>query len=316
MYTKRTKYLTIISLLLATVFILAALYIDSQDYKLPFNISILLSSVGYSIIASTIFAFIYKSKTDEYIEEKLIGDIRDNIENKLEILFLENRLLSNEHPKQIFPATDIPNPEFNELIDTNIIKSTFYRFKGARALYLSYRLKESVSATPLTLKIEIVLFGMENESELRHRAKTMKGLPEYSKKTIEQIMSEMTQELLAVLVAFYDIRQQHNFEIFFSDELLPFRFEIMDDLLIVSASVQRGKKFPATFIYSKGSAFYDSYITYFDLQKELAYAKERMTSQNISEEMILTLAKKLGNQSTVEELRKFYESKHKKFKNK
>jgi len=307
------KYLVIIAILVSIVLILASLFLGSINFGHIFNVPVLLSSLGYSILASTVFAFLFKSKTDEYVEKKLVNDIRNNIEDKLTELFSENKLLHDECPTKVFPPSDTPHSDFDKLVDTNIGKATFYRSKGTRALYLSYRLKERVKKTT-SLQIEVILFGMTNLVELRHRAKIMKDSSEYAGKTLEQIETEMKRELLSVLVAFYDIRQQHDFTIYFSGEVSPFRFEIMDDLLVVSASMQRSKQFPTTFTYAKGSAFYNSYIMYFDLQKKLLSGRQTLTSQNISTEKILNLAKELDCTFTIPELRAFYEAKHRRYK--
>jgi hypothetical protein len=283
------KYLLVILFLLSIVLMLIAYVFDLSGKSNTVTAPIAFFSVGSSILATVIFAWLYESRIDDLL-------YRSNRERYEELTPLES-----------FPASDSPIKAFNNLYNDALAKTAMVRYKGDRALYLAYRLHKHVSSRTPWMRIELLLPNPRNEDLFYYRAQNLVGLEKYKDNTIAEISKKLKIDLFASIVAFGDMRESYNFEVYFFDEIPFLRYEIMDSILVVSAlTMQQYGYYPPTLVYSKASLFYSTFLTNFNQVKDLASKGTAITQSNFSEELVTSLARESSLKIAIGDLRNVY----------
>lgn len=305
---RRSNLLIVITALIGLVLLSYSFYREKISNLNSLNAPGVLSAIATSLISSAIFAFLYKSKTDEYIESQIQKDISNNIRESITTIIEDNRREQKDlSPIKVFSASKTPIPEFNFILDSHLSKSTHYKFKGSRALYLSYRLRERIKEKCPSLKIDILLLDFADNEAFRFVALSMRNSFRYKGKQVDEIIRLLKLEQLSVLLAFYDIKDDYDYEICFINEVPIFRCEIMDDLLVLSpVTTQKDGYYSPAFMYSNESVFYQSYLTNFNQWKQKSCKGSRLTSRDISEDKILEFAGVANINTSIDELRRQY----------
>lgn len=268
-----------------------------------------LLSIGCSVIAAVVFAALYQSKLDEYVKTGMVADIQSSIDSGLEKHDAEVRKNQVElTPLYAFPASDSPIKKYNDLYNEELRKTASLRFKGDKALYLSYRLHELLIKRNPELILELLVPRVSLRELFEARARTLYNCSRYHDLDYTQLTSKLIRELLSSIVALYDMRHQLNFTIYFYNELPFLRYEIIDTFLIVSVlPMQKQGYYPPTLLYDRQSLFYSSFLTNFEQLKNRCPTNDVLSSTTINEHDLETLVEQSSENCTIDELRQIYQ---------
>lgn len=307
------KYLMIIAFLIGLLLVILSdtpLAIPDGKTALESFLSVVLFSIGCSIIAATIFAYLYQSKIESYVANQMSDDIAQFIDEGMTTHFDRERKNNIElSPRYSFPASDAPIKKYNDIYDQSFKKTNNLLYRGDKILYIAYRLQSSLGYSNPAFSIQILLPNPKRNEYFLSRASTLSHSIRYKGKGLKEIAKELKVDLMAGLVAFYDLKDYVNFSIYFYDELPFFRYEILDDMLVVSVlPMQEHGYYPPTLIYDRRSLFFNSFMTNFNQAKRICQSTENFIGNDISEEYIKKLSSQSGINISLDELRKVYKA--------
>ena len=257
---------------------------------------------------------LFQLRSDKNDLQVTKSEIEKTLGNTISSCFNNSiKLDSKISPFKTFPASDRPIDEYNKFYNEEFSRTSTLRYKSDRGLYLSYRLGQMIKHKKPGLDLQILFHDIASIESFKYRAKTIYNCNKYPRLSPEEIAIKLRKEVLAVLVAFFDLRNEYNFEIgFFSD--IPFlRYEIMDNFLILSIlPMQAHGYYPPTLIYSNQSWFYEAFLANFN-QLRIEGRKIRLfTQEQINEDSILKYANDSSLDTSIRELRSIYEEYHSK----
>lgn len=219
-----------------------------------------------SLFASVIFAWVYQSRFEKFMIESssrlLMQSVRDgtaevlvSVRRDLQGLSEEiSRRLRTHTPLRVWAASDSPHDQFNQIVNEHATKSTSYRYKGDRGLYLVYRLTQLRDANKLAAncRIEVLLVDPRDREAIqgcvRNRLHRSPGV------TVEQANEQHRREIYATLAGLHALSGATSITVGFTRDIPFYRYELLDTAMFVSIlpSLQDGR-FAETMQYSPDS---------------------------------------------------------------
>lgn len=242
----------------------------------------------------------------------------DDLEKRIRRALEVNRYVQ---PSEFYKESDKPHPELNEKMNDKIIQAEEYFYFSDRALFLSERLGTTIlNRNPVSMpKITILLADVEESSlfearwdVFKHREQTYNrdrlvkeadnrqssdaGEDNAKEEYIinkKDIIDKEKMKVLQSLYALGRLRDKYDMEIYLHKEIPFIRFEIIDDLLVLSFLPQlgNGKRFPPTVTYERDTIFTPNFRSYVEEAKERA---RRMDDTDLQLESLLELGIKAG----------------------
>lgn len=265
-----SKYLTILILIIFIMILLGIMW----DFNIFNGIATWLAfdnifwAVAITIITSVFLLFLenklFKVEANDSSKE-LVEDIKRIVDENNQTIIHRLNLYS---PIKSYPASDTPIDDFNGIINREFVISQTYRYMGDRAEYLTYRLEQLKSQTynhSRGLDIEILLPHIANDYFVISRVDSLKRKEPYiGIEDIEELKDKLVKDykigIIKSLWVFYHLSSYYQFNIYFYDDLPFIRYEILDNVMVLSLlTMDSQKKYPPTFIYSKESAYYNAF---------------------------------------------------------
>ena len=271
----RTKMEVILFCLL--LIILSTLFLM---YNIPMN-EIDLAQLSYTALISVLCSLIAALLLPKIAQEEDYRNLSDDIVNRIEKTLEKNQYII---PAAFYEGTDKPHPKFNEKLNESIRTSKEYLYFSDRALYLSERLENEIHDPQPKLKITIFLadiresgvFEARKEIYLQRERTLQRENPPKEAKTEEEIIND---EKLKVLQSLYDLgrlKNKYGLKIYLHKEIPFIRFEITDELLVLSFLTQlsTSQRFPPTVLYENDNIFKSNFECYAKEVIERSYPVE------------------------------------------
>jgi hypothetical protein len=213
--------------------------------------------------------------------------------------------LKHHLPIRFWAASNSPHVQFVDLVDENLSKSTWYRYKGDRALYLYCRLQRlrNDPRLPPHLRIDVLLSDPRDTRCLEAVARYRNGRDNMS---LPEAVNALKVDILCSVYGLYTLRDRFEITIGLVKDIHLYRIEMSDHSLFLSVmpSLQNGQ-YPDTAQYDRDSDYFSSFNCYFEslLASVNASDKHRM-SDVTSDAQLEALLKKLGNVAPLQTLGK------------
>lgn len=319
------------AILLSIFFIILAHDVRGSDETITW--SIILLSIGCSFFAALAYAYLYQSKLDELNNE----DFTDKVEVALKRASTNSeKFSSNLHittfnsivkeelakftllvdslrdiddkicPRHMFEESNTPLTEYSLLVDNDFNRITNYRYKGITGPFFQlYKIRKILPKPKQSLTIQLLLLDPLDDCAYEH----------YSR-WYGQSIYDLRIKLFAFLASLLRNKDMYQIEIYFYSELSSLRYEITDNILLLSFITEQKQNFPLTLLYGKNSVFYDPLLSNFNclVDKAKNNLDKSWRNGDLTEKNILSLAKSSGVNVTIEELlflNSNYESKYK-----
>lgn len=256
-------------LVLSTLFLMYNIPMDEID----------LAQLSYTALTSVLCSLIAASSVPKIAQEEDYRNLSDDIVNRIEKILEKNQYII---PAAFYKATDKPHPEFNSKLNKSIHTTKKYLYFSDRALYLSERLEKEIlkpidEITILLADIrESGVFEARKEIYLQRERTLQRENPPKEAKTEEEIIND---EKLKVLQSLYDLgrlKDKYGFKIYLHKEIPFIRFEITDELLVLSFLTQlsTSQRFPPTVLYENDNIFKPNFECYAKEVIERSYEVE------------------------------------------
>lgn len=272
--------------------------------------------IAGSLIAAVVFALIYQSQLEQFVigqTKSIIASAVDEgsktIDATVQRILLAHtteigKRLRTYLPLRIWPASDSPHDQFNDIVNTSAAKSTRYRYKGDRALYFVYRMTslQADHKLPSNCRIDVLICDpreqvcLEGCSRNRFRRSKSKDLAALSK--------QMKDELYANIYGLWLLRNHGTITIGLTKDIPLFRYELLDSAIFVSVltSLQDGA-FAETVQYEADSDYYQYFGRQFENEMASVAASDTISiSSAKSQADILGLLQRLGCTLSADEL--------------
>ena len=308
--TKREVALICISLLMG-IFLIYQFVITEDLQKNSFTQG--LYTCGISVVCSILATALWPSG----IKTKDSEEMMDVMKTEIEKVVKKNQIAT---PSDFFYASNDSNNQFNEKLNQSISTTRSYIYFGDRALYLSERLGRQIIETHEKLKIEVLLADITDDTlfssrsiiyDQRDRAMHPEILDsdQLRSKRVAEIICEEKMAVISSLYALGKLKQRYDIEIYLHKEIPFIRFEITDNLLVLSflTELSGTKKYPSTAIYKNEGTFKSNYEEY---ATEIKARSRKLTEKDIQIGNLINMAKKAGlSDCTREKIVKHYEEK-------
>ena len=252
------RKLTIYALALAyAVAVIVGILLTIQNRDL--TSAQILSAIGLNIISSVIFAIIFVT-----LSSRIQG--RD-LEENLSTLFNEHsdRLLDriSEGNRTYYPSVQYPpSKDFNEIFNRDLTnsleRSNFYFFRGPSPRYLPARI---AAAKRGPSRVHVAMLDPRSTKALTRRAADRRQQPGLREKKIDELVSELREELLMSVVALFDCRNKCPVQIIYTLDTAVTRAELSEDSIYLSwyhSPTSPGTVFPETLRFPAESVLYET----------------------------------------------------------
>lgn len=250
------KYLIGIASLVGVALVLLGLLLskDAQPTT-PISLDVILLSIGCSVIAAALFAALYQSKLDVYVQGKLAGDISATINQTVSGSFGELKHLLVDLTKiEIIPPTKIREKVIRIRNGTES-----WEFNGAIGDYTrNYTLPELANQSKETNKqinVNIIVLNPDDPKLCREFARFRKGLRDVKDKN-HWDEKRVVKETIATIVSAYSWKTQQpslRVKIGLKNHFTPFRTELASS----DALITHEDRMESAYSYRGGSFLYD-----------------------------------------------------------
>jgi hypothetical protein len=329
--------LSALSLLLLAALLLVSTRVVSPPGTLDAPWANLISGalvgVASSVVASILFAMLYQSRIEGFLENRANEQIRVTLDDHAERLAAAVRGDLSEHssalqtqlqgtlvqhsadivshfrgytPIRVYAATDSPNDEYNTYYEQHLHQSKSCRYKSDRALYLCYRLRqmESQRQIPPGFRVEALLLDPSNDLYLRVRARDRTRHKSLAGVRVDDVVAELKLDIYTSVYGLFTLRHSVNVDGAFFSEALLYRVELLDTLLVVSMMTSQGNGYyPDTLCYSPDSHFYRYFGVHFEDSFRVASRGTFFSfSADSDESELQEVLKQIGYTGAVQEL--------------
>jgi hypothetical protein len=276
--------------------------------------------VAGSLIAAVVFAFIYQSQLEQFV----IGQTKSIIASAVEegsksidatvqrILMAHTaeigKRLQHHLPSRFWPASDSQHDQFVTLVNEHIGRSSSYKYKGDRALFLCCRLQDLFdrNALPNNLRMEVILTDPREQRCLEATTRYRTARAGQAGGQLTQLTEELRKDIFCSLYGLYKLRGCCDITIVLAREIPLFRVEIADGALFLSIMPSlHGGRYPDTAFYDQMSDYFLWLKKYFDtLFTSAAPADSIRLSTLRTDAELLQLLQGLGCTDTLDDLEK------------
>lgn len=313
-YLKKTKSFSITQLevlkaieesIPVYTFIKNDVWVDHEKYqknKSKGDEGIKYYSIDKQEYAGTIFEFI------NYIRHRNIGnnihvfneinDIRNVLKKQwsgyFQKLLQEQRYTCNQNKEmKIFPKTNIPHKEFNDILNNKIASTKEYIYMGDKAKYTAFRLKEEITKTNPKLIVKVLLPDFRDIDLFETRILALKRTNRTIGITIDD-MQMIKNEQLDVLKSIYLLTQlidRYDISVYLNKEIPLFRADITDDFLAFSfiPSLIDGNYYPVTLSNVDNEIFREPFHDYIC---EVIRRSEEVKLEEMSIDYLISMGRK------------------------
>jgi hypothetical protein len=286
-------------------------------------------SIATSLISSLIFAAIYSAIAEKYTlkatnaeleksvreavsdiektQQQSIKDISSFTVAKIEEIEKSYFHQISAHfqefiPVEYFPPTSQPDKRFNDALNSSLLQSQQYLFKGTTGRYVPSRL-EIAKHQIHTCRVLLVDPTHDQLLYLYVRDRFGNVTPDTSMR--EEIKKVQQEIYMTVVDLFTQAHRWCNVELRMFHGPVFYRLEIFDERLFVSYySTQIATAYPSTYVYNRGSFFYNVFTTDYSQTFDLS-SKSIQLSNRSTEEDLKDFLKLIGcDPATLPQLRK------------
>ena len=224
-------------------------------------------ALAISLIASVLFSFfnikLFQKEGDD--SQVLVEDIKKIVGQNNQTIISMLNLYS---PIKTYRASDTPIDDFNITLNHEFINSQTYQYMGDKAEYLTSRLEQLKNDSyryGRAVDLEILLPHIVNDYFVTSRLDSLKRREPYVHiGDMAVLKNKMVKDykigIIKSLCAFCHLKPYYQFNIYFYDDLPFIRYEILDNIMVLSLlTMDAHKKYPPTFIYSKESPYYNAF---------------------------------------------------------
>ena len=269
-------------------------------------------SVSTSLIASLLFAFMYSAIVEKHhlavVNDELATSVRrsaeetkklqqDNMQQITSSLILKIADLEESHyhqivthfreliPLALFPATDQPDPKFNQALTKELEVSRQYLFKGVTGRYVQSRLD---AARGHNLACRVLLVDPRRDDLLQLYIRDRFGIhPSDLMLQLQKVKREIYMTIIDLLEQAR--RTPTNIKVYHGP--VYYRTEIFDDKVFVSYFTQRtSTAYPNSYLYTSDSFYYEAFLTDFNQTFELQSPSINFNSMSTERQLIDFLA--------------------------
>lgn len=281
---KEVRMLCIIILIIAAIF----LRVHADDIGTYVITTII--SVDCSVLAATLVPKIVQMDEFQNMENNIVREMGN---------FFNNQYKSQE--PTYYSDTNDPHRRFNEKLNRSISETNTYLYFSDRALYLTKRLGRDILETNNRLSIKVFLADVREPAlfEARskvymqrwralNREKTAQNKLIQGTMSEEDIINEEKLEVLRSLYALGKLQEKYDIQVYLHKEIPFIRFEITDDLLVLSFLTQlsTGKRYPDTLIYEREDVFKKNFQDY---ANEVITRSQCMSSEQLQLDKLLEM---------------------------
>lgn len=207
-------------------------------------------------------------------------------------------LASELSPKKYYPATDIPNVEFNKLINDEVCKTKSFFFFASKATYHITRLLSILHKTKRNAVFTIVIPDLNENTVFEAIADNeieRKRIKDEAITDKQLLVRKAQEETFKSIYFIYKLKKSYqNIELYLHQEIPFICFELSDNLLSVFflPMIKEGY-YPPSMVYDRDSLYWETFTAYaqqilhrsksYDGEEIVDYLKRAFLKQQLGE---------------------------------
>jgi hypothetical protein len=187
-----------------------------------------LEAVGYSLVAAGVFAFISQFFAGGLILKQVnirLVTIGDDLGRRLSNEVQRIRIL--HLPTDEYPATNAPNPQFNDRYNNDLQRAERILYRGQSGRHLVARLKSV--PTPELQQLLVIAEHPFSEEVLAVRAKNQLDRGEVDRDVVTEaeVREKVRRQMLHAIIGLFDLRANFTIQMRYTETVLQVRTEIV-----------------------------------------------------------------------------------------
>jgi hypothetical protein len=267
-------------------------------------------ALATSLISSLIFALVYSAIAERHYMKATSHELEKSVEaavsrietnqqenirelslltvakiEEIESTFfhLINTSFQRFIPAGYFPPTDQPDKRFNRELNSTLLRSQHYFFKGATGRHVPSRLE---IAKQQIATCRVLLIDPAHEDLLHLYVRDRFGNTTLNTTAIEQIDKVKREIYMTVVDLFTQAHRWCTVELRMFHGPVFHRTEIFDEKLFISYYEARdATAYPITYLYDRGSFFYEVFMTDFNQTFDLTRQSITFNSRSKEEDL-------------------------------
>jgi hypothetical protein len=221
-----------------------------------------LSSIGLNLIGSAVFGAVFVAFRDWAAERNILESIEERF-TALTVRVEERMAQSNQlfMPQKSYPPVNPPDSfgdEYNTDVTRSLETSSFFAFHGPSARYVAARL---LRAQHRVQEIKVAMISPANHRAIGRRASDRAGWLKFAGKPVENVETDLREELLINVVSLFDCRRICPVDIMYNEDTAVYRYVMFEDSVYLSwyhgpQSLQM--EMPESYQFGNGSFIYSS----------------------------------------------------------
>lgn len=274
--------------------------------------------VAGSLIASIVFAFIYQSQLEQFVIDQTKSNIATaveegskSIDSTVKQILLTHtaeigKRLQHHLPARFWQASDSQHDQFVNLVNEHIGRSSSYKYKGDRALFLCCRLGDLVNRKllPNNLRMEVILTDPREQRCLEATTRYRTSRAGLAGSQLNKLTEELRKDIFCSVYGLYKLQGCCEITIALAREIPLFRIEIADGALFLSIMPSlQGGRYPDTVLYEQSSDYFLWFKKYFDTLFTSAPTSDLIRLSTLKTDAdLLQVLQRLGCTDTLDDL--------------
>jgi hypothetical protein len=299
---KLRRQLAFYALALAyAVAVIIGILLTVQDPKL--TRATILSTIGLNVVSSVVFAVVFStlgSGIQSRNLEESIDELFERHSDRLTKLITENN--RTFYPSVQYPPSTDFDKLFNRDLTNSLEQSNNYFFRGPSPRYLPARI---AAAKRGPSRVYVAMLDPRSSKALTRRAVDRQQRTGSRNKSIDELVTELRDELLMSVVALFDCRLKCPIQLIYTPDTSVTRSEILDDSIFISwyhGPSSPGANFPETLRFSVGTLIYETLKLDVSRQFEVSDTTAVFDSSCNDDELLKHLGQVCGQPVTREDI--------------
>ncbi len=288
-------------------------------------------SVGYAVVGGAAFSFIYQFWANDALMQAIESNINTTQERALDDIRLaweeavtstsatlgaytrDVLMMHKRHwPLEVYPEGNIPNPDFNHRLETDLRTASRYDFRGQSGKHLASRLV--VSRYPKLESIRVIVEDATIPEVMNARIYEKRfGAPEeFGGMSSQELSDIVLNDFLDSIIGLYISRVQFDcIELVYARRPTDVRVEITDGVVYVSPYIRNrpaGNRYPEVFCYDSKSVPAEVAKLEFNREFGLLSDNKLVLRSGTSEGALLEHIRAKGWELSAEELTQRYDA--------
>jgi hypothetical protein len=274
-------------------------------------------SIGYALVGAAAFSFIYqywannalvrlitstisKSQRRTFREvrgqwNRAIADAASSLDRHMDQLV---SLHKRHWPLEVYPEGNVPNPDFNHMLESDLRRAARYDFRGQSGKHLASRLLKTRYPRLRVVRIVIEDATIDEVANARIDEKRWSEPERLGAVSDDEIRDIVKNDLFESMVGLYSARARFDrIEVVYAGRPTDVRVEITDGIVYVSPYIRNrpsGNRYPEVFRYHPESVPAQVAVLEFDREFSLLSGNSVVFVPNSTREVLREHLKKKG----------------------